>query len=484
MPPAAKSKKERGCFQCSRRRIVCDRTEPSCVKCTKKGIECSGLSRIRFAEGVARRGRLKDCRIPKIGGDDGCQELPTTTGFQALRWQEQERVKKRRKVDCEETSNGEDLLIPSSPRLQDCEELLLGLTPVMPGKVDEEEPDEVEEIGRGHGVLVTTQTRSFSITPWIAPIDPKLRMLFSYFSDIVASAMVILDDHTNGYRSLILPMALENSLLCRAVGVVAAQHLSRQRPELRDAAEAGRAAVISRLHSDSLQQSADKVFNKFTWATLIVLLVGETVTGSAEYRFLVQMLLSLSASNPGQDFDFELLTFLQAQTHMFELLGVPLLGEEVGVLTMMKASDSLMGFLTYSHVPEGCEDRRLADLIRQCFVSACNIYIRCAATADTQSNFHDAIQAQAIKHLIGTMLQIPPGTRGAHALVWVCFVAGAASTDQDQRDFFVHRMEQVYAQTHFRNIPTAIESLRTIWSQGCDKRWTVRVSQFSDVLVM
>lgn len=128
--------------------------------------------------------------------------------------------------------------------------------------------------------------------------------------------MVILDDYTNGYRSLILPMALEDDLLRRAVGVVAAQHLSRHRPELLDAAEAGRAAVISRLRSDSLQQSADKVFNKFTWATLIVLLVGETVTGSAEYRFLVQMLLSLSASNPGRDFDPGLLKFLQAQTHM------------------------------------------------------------------------------------------------------------------------------------------------------------------------
>lgn len=171
-------------------------------------------------------------------------------------------------------------------------------------------------------------------------------------------------------------------------------------------------------------------------------------------------------------------------THRFELLGVPLLGEEVGVLTMMKASESLMGFMSYSHLPKASEDRRLADLIRQCFVSACNIYTRCAANADTHSNFHNAIQAQTIQQLIGTILQIPPGTRGAHALVWVCFVAGAASTDQDQRDFFVHRMEQVYAQTQFRNIPAAIESLRAIWAQGCGKRFTVTLSQLSNVLVM
>lgn len=128
--------------------------------------------------------------------------------------------------------------------------------------------------------------------------------------------MVVLDNHTNGYRSLILPMALEDALLRRAVAVVAAQHLSRQRPELQEAAEAGRAAVISRLHSDSMQQSAGDLFNKFTWATLIVLLVGETVTGSADYRFFVQMLLSLSVSNPGRDADPVLSAFLQAQTRM------------------------------------------------------------------------------------------------------------------------------------------------------------------------
>ena len=129
--------------------------------------------------------------------------------------------------------------------------------------------------------------------------------------------MVALDDDTNGYRSLILPMAIEDDVLRQAVCVVAAQHLSRQRPELRKAAEAGHAAIISRLRSDSSHQSADEVFNKSTWATLIVLLVGETVTGSADYGFLIQMLLSLSTSNPGRDADPVLSKFLKAQTHMY-----------------------------------------------------------------------------------------------------------------------------------------------------------------------
>ena len=151
---------------------------------------------------------------------------------------------------------------------------------------------------------------------------------------------------------------------------------------------------------------------------------------------------------------------------------------------MMKASETLMGFLSDSHLPKDCEDRRTADLIRQGFTLACNIYIRCAASADAVSRFHDTIQAQSIHQLIGIVSQVLPSARGAHALVWVCFVAGAASSDQAQRDFFVDRLEQVYERTQFRNIPAAIESLKNIWARGRGTRFTMCIPKLSNVLVM
>ena len=40
--------------------------------------------------------------------------------------------------------------------------------------------------------------------------------------------MVVLDTIPNGYRDIILPMALEDEVLRRAIGVVAAQHLGRE----------------------------------------------------------------------------------------------------------------------------------------------------------------------------------------------------------------------------------------------------------------
>ena len=109
-------------------------------------------------------------------------------------------------------------------------------------------------------------------------------------------------------------MALQDEVLCRAVAVVAAQHLSQGQPALELAAEKGRTAVISRLRRDASLES--QVFNEFTWATLIVLLVGETVTGNADYSFLVQMLLCLSSNNVIRTKESPLTRFLRAQTHM------------------------------------------------------------------------------------------------------------------------------------------------------------------------
>jgi hypothetical protein len=43
-----------------KRRIICDRTEPHCMKCQKKGVSCPGMGvRYRFNDGIAARGKLK-----------------------------------------------------------------------------------------------------------------------------------------------------------------------------------------------------------------------------------------------------------------------------------------------------------------------------------------------------------------------------------------------------------------------------------------
>lgn len=126
--------------------------------------------------------------------------------------------------------------------------------------------------------------------------------------------MVVLDI-SNGYREVLLPLACEDQLLQRAVGVVAAQHMALHQPSYQQVADRGRAAIISRLRKESLASSPERVFNLSTWATLIVLLVGETITGSSEYSYLLQSLLCL-AQSIDQVRPSSARQFLTQQTHM------------------------------------------------------------------------------------------------------------------------------------------------------------------------
>ncbi|KAK5992442.1 hypothetical protein PT974_05846 [Cladobotryum mycophilum] len=57
--------KPKSCYTCVRRRINCDLAQPSCEKCIKKGLQCPGYGRrLRWADGVAVRGKLKGRRMP------------------------------------------------------------------------------------------------------------------------------------------------------------------------------------------------------------------------------------------------------------------------------------------------------------------------------------------------------------------------------------------------------------------------------------
>jgi hypothetical protein len=65
-----------------KRRIICDRTEPHCLKCHKKGLECTGIGiRYRFNDGIASRGQFKGKNRPlpgkqtRLRKEDGTPEV-------------------------------------------------------------------------------------------------------------------------------------------------------------------------------------------------------------------------------------------------------------------------------------------------------------------------------------------------------------------------------------------------------------------------
>lgn len=133
----------------------------------------------------------------------------------------------------------------------------------------------------------------------------------------VAPVMVFFDHISNGYRDVILPMACEDELLQRAISVVATQHLAGRQPSLEAAAESDRFALISRLRRDSFQICPDRVFNVSNWATLIVLLVGETITGTPGYSHLLHTLMCLTQNINPQGHNGPANSFLMQQTHMY-----------------------------------------------------------------------------------------------------------------------------------------------------------------------
>jgi hypothetical protein len=310
--------KTKGCFQCSRRRIICDLGQPHCRKCTQKGLECSGLGRIRFVPGVASRGKFKNSRIPAI--QQVSEQLPpapcsTVAGRREI-------LVAVRPSHCD-TSSDKD---PESPSAQEVD--LLFSSPIP----ERSKGDETASIAILQKAAAQLSQAAFA-TPqaWLPPVGHHARMLLSHcmesrtaperfpanldsVSNSVAPVMVVIDGLKNGYREFILPLACQDDLLQRAVGVVAAQHLSQTQPQLRSAAEKGQKAIIDRLQRDALNGTS--VFTTTTWIALIVLLVGETINPSSSFAPLLRMLLLTAQNCDESTVPRELFDFLTQQTHM------------------------------------------------------------------------------------------------------------------------------------------------------------------------
>ncbi|RAK90748.1 C6 zinc finger domain protein [Aspergillus costaricaensis CBS 115574] len=460
----------RGCFQCSKRRIVCDRGEPTCFKCQKKGIECSGSGRFRFSPGLATRGKLKGCTIPIPDVDPKTVYQEASDTSRPIRWKDdQNRVNKRQKprnsgkernrnglaIDGGSVISGTDLPQSMSAGSRDIvfssEQVVVRHAPS-----DDRQPSVME----------------LAVGQWIAPVDHRTRESFDYFARYVAPVMVVLDI-SNGYRDIILPMALEDNLLQQAVAVVAAQHLGSRHPSCRAATESRRSAIISRLRRDSQVGSPDLVFNPSTWATLIVLLVGETVTGSSEYSHLLRTLLTL-AQNMKSVGNTELRDFLTKQTDMFAFLGQPLLNADLGAERLKNPVDPSVWMASRANADS--HHHRTLSLVKQVFSKGAQIYLQ-RATAN-QSSWH------MLEELRQLLCQMSPTEPGAHGFVWSCFIAAADSVDPEHRAFFSNYLKGVYSRTMFDNIPKALDALPAIWDLQGSAKWTGNLPRLSPILIM
>ncbi|GMG07201.1 unnamed protein product [Aspergillus oryzae] len=166
---------------------------------------------------------------------------------------------------------------------------------------------------------------------------------------------------------------------------------------------------------------------------------------------------------------------LGPEDRMFQFLGQPLLNETQGMNALGFHPSHYLDWTDYELPPESRHNRVLW-VVRQAFIEASQIYI---LRATTNHDVWDRLES--LKQLVS---RVDPDEQGAHALVWVCFIAAADSTDPEHRRFFTERMNQVFAKTKFQNIVAAVRTLPEIWAQQGSGRWTSNLIQLTPTLIM
>jgi hypothetical protein len=164
------------CRVCSRRRIRCDRRVPTCAKCEKRGLACSGYGVIlKWDQGVASRGNLKGKSLPVKVID---KLLPVSYLIKG----------------------------PNTPevRIRQPDDQLQAIT-----------------------TLFSLQTRTIPKPICYSQIrSSEERRLLHHYDHIVASNMSWVDCPENPWRHIIIPLALESSPLLNAILAFAAKHIN------------------------------------------------------------------------------------------------------------------------------------------------------------------------------------------------------------------------------------------------------------------
>lgn len=334
--------------------------------------------------------------------------------------------------------------------------------------------DDVEEVPPREMQLSRPQTA-------LQALSPQARQFFNYFSETIAPKMVVFDFSGNGYRNILLPLACEDELVGQAISVIAAFHLSQQAPHMRMAAEVGQQAILSKLFRDSLQLEPKRLFSLSTWATILVLLVGDTITGANNYVHLLEILSNLANMSDSVDaLSTTTREFIREQTRMFELFGFPLSSETKGLQMLSKRPDYYLDFMSSSpSLNQDPEQYANVSVMKEAIRQACDLYRNRALHLIT-----DEESIKSVQRLRETVLDLDPSVDGSHALVWTYFVAAAESITPEHREFFSHRLQSLYSCTHFGTIPIAVQTLEHIWANQGSQRWTQVVTRHRPILIM
>ncbi|KAG7405531.1 Acriflavine sensitivity control protein acr-2 [Fusarium oxysporum f. sp. rapae] len=386
MPKRPYRPKVKGCYECSQRRLNCDRGVPECQKCIKKGVKCSGLGiRHRFSDGVASRGhcigktmdtaylymknaksyapRSKDEPGQPFNSDSTEQNLANTpTESSAL-----SPLQFLHELIDMNTIQFDDAHVPDpsdrTPGVYDDPPILWDLSYGDDGfsflnienqqnqslKFGEALPSSDVEPFIFNNALILPSSHPDHIPAWkrclllhcgfparTAITSSCSTSDTSIVSENIAGEMIAIDGPHNGWRHLVLPIADHDELVMDAVLAVSLFH----KPEiLQDISLAVRpeeeyyARAIHGLQERSQLRDYNQLTRHSIILTILLLLTAVMVNGSSDFPILFGMLQSAIDAIGG---DMELgsggtAEFLSRQIRKIKVYAAPLLSEQTGI---------------------------------------------------------------------------------------------------------------------------------------------------------
>ncbi|KAJ3461958.1 hypothetical protein MRS44_010511 [Fusarium solani] len=437
-----KRPKVKGCHECARRRIDCDRNEPECYKCRAKGVKCSGLGiRYRFNEGVASRGKLAYKLVPDTLS---YKKDPNSTT----------------KKDQEPCSSG-DKVIETAP-------------PPKPNSPDADNLAEDEDIA-------TTDSKLWDLDWGLDHIDGRTRFFLQYFSDHIAQITAVINLGFNGYRDLVLPYAELDSMIRKAIVVVAEQHLA-----LKTDSCAPYSPTYGSLLRDLVERSnqCPPVQDELAQTALLLLHIREMISGSDNFKLIYGSLRILIKNMVlEQNLESENLVlgrFVKIQILRVSLFGESLFDEANGSEFLLTHGEACLEFLRFC-LRLHPEHEELMSYIFDLITMACDIYVQ---RATNNPPMHQTVQSVERFKQIANKVNTYDNIIGRHLLAWAYFVVAAESSTDSHREFFLERLQTLHCMTGCGNVLRAIEQIRGFWAVQGTTRWTRLLGGPDQALIM
>ncbi|KAI0843434.1 hypothetical protein F5Y06DRAFT_3886 [Hypoxylon sp. FL0890] len=445
MPDQDNNKK--ACYNCVKRRIICDKTGTHCNKCAKKNLTCPGYGiRYRFAKGAA------SSSLPPASSSE-VEHPRSEHQRRKYKWIEYSREPATIEARTSRTSSVSSNSSSTPPHAYS--------RPIIP----------------------TT----------ISDLDPRTRLYLVHFLVHVSPFTVVFDDEVNGFRHYVVPMAYTDPFVQRAICVASAFHLLAKEPRLRAPAEIIRAGLIRNLSEASL---VNPDLGETTWTTLLLLILADMVAGHEDVSALIELLASfLDARGPLKEPATELEKFLHFQSCIIEFFTRPFSSlEPRPVRPPEMSNDPVSVFKHYTDSLQNYQRRGDSPLYKANHYATCfpifeeayrlagDIYtMRVESTSLSENLEHDV--EDRLQRLRALCERLGPTAPGVHAIVWPIFVGAAESCSDDDRMYFATMLRRIWERTGYANLSRGLEVLPELWAQRGRRSWISAMADYTGLVV-